>query len=116
MIDGGSISVTGQITGSDVVCFSYFNMLRRWWLLGFIFLLLATFFIQALASGEDGAFLKAVPFLLLGTFWVGAMIYLPRRSARKVMATQASFREPITWTFSPEAIRVRSCVSESEMK
>ena len=116
MIDGGSISVSGQITSRDVACFSYFSMLRRWWLLAFVFLLLAALFVQALASGEDEAFFNAIPFFLVGIFWAWVIIYLPRRSARKVMVTQAAFREPITWAFSPEAIRVQTCVSESELK
>lgn len=116
------IEATGRLEIADLARYQYYHSLRRTWPLVILLALVAlvaviTFpFVLADSSSDWQLILaNAVPFFLLLFFWLGLMLFLPYRNAKRQYAAQSYLRESTSFSFTQEEIALRADSVSSSM-
>jgi hypothetical protein len=117
----GPITLHGELNVRDLRRLFYFGMFCKPFWIVFLAVVLLTPIALAVVALSGGAsrisiLLNASPFVILFVFWIGTMAVMPRRSAAKRFKTERYWREPATYEFQQEAIRIVRPSESSVMK
>jgi len=106
------------VTIGDLTRFQYFHLYRRVWFVAIpLLIVLISLSILSLMAmfvpGETNGAITIAGFILT-TFWCLVMVLLPYRSAKKSFTARA-FREPVSYSFTPEETRITSAIGSSQI-
>jgi hypothetical protein len=114
------ITLHGALSVQDLRRIFFFGMFRKpfWIVFGGVGLLALIALAVAAAASSNGIsiLLNASPFVILLLFWFVAMAVLPGWSAARRFKTEKHWREPATYEFQPEEIRIARPSQSSVMK
>ena len=106
----------GQLTSSDVIRFSYFHFLRRFWVIVVVILLFSLFGLFAvLLTGDPERLQNPGSFYLMGLGIVFLNLGYPYVGARIQYSRRRYLREPMRFYFTPERVRLEGANFSGEM-